>query len=185
MNKTSVLHCRIDTDLKRWFDEQAIKLNLSNTDYLRQIITNLKEGKLIDSTNQKEFREDKKLELQITKTNWTVQKYKSEIVKNIAETKFKQALVNEYKNKSKHLPKKILAIKDKLEENDYDKNPVRHDGFMCIDCGRIFTCQMKDRMAVANTSDFYVKHIEVEHKRKLFIEEQAALLELAQEFSFL
>jgi len=185
MNKTSWIHCRFDADLKKWIDEQAIKLNLSNSDYLRQIITNLKENKLVSSANSKELREDKKLELQIDKTKWYIEKSKSEIVKNIAETKFKRVLVNEYERKTEKLPQKILELKVKLDKNDYDKNPVRYDGLMCVDCGRIFTCKMNDRMAVANTSDFYVKHVEQTHKRKLFIEENSELIELNQKFTYL
>lgn len=183
--KKSLIQSRLNSDLKKWFDEQAIAKNLSNADYLREIITNLKTGKLVDSVNNKETREDKKLELQVDKTNWYIEKAKSEIVKNIAETKFKRALVDKYEQENTKLPKKMLELKTKLDKDDYDKNPVRVDGLMCVECGRIFNCQMNDRMAVANTCDFYVKHMESLHKRKLFIEETSSLLELNQNFNYL
>jgi len=44
---------------------------------------------------------------------------------------------------------------------------------------------MNDKMAVANTSDFYANHVRQIHKRKLLIEENSELLELNQKFTYL
>jgi len=183
LKKTSKINCRIDNDLKKWFDDYAIAKGLSHADCLREIIVNLKTGKLVDSVNNKETREDKKLELQVDKTKWNILKMKSEIIRNGADTDFKRALVDQYRNKNKALPEKIQKMDMKLMENSYDKNPIRDDGIMCIECGNIFTCDMQNQKDVSEVIQIYMNHIFDKHRDKLLIEEEVRLFEATEKFS--
>lgn len=179
----SDIHYKINTDLKTWLENQAIQSGLSATDFLIKVIKDLKTGRLIDANTSKESRESAKLEIMKESNVWRIKKIKSDIIRNGAETNFKRALVEEYRNKNRKLPQNILKIENKLIEDSHSKNPIVRDGLMCIDCGIIFVCDFDNKEDVSKTSELYMNHVFSKHRKELEPEEEIRLIEIKEKFS--
>lgn len=169
-----------DETLTFFINELATKYNSKNEMFL-DIFTKIQTKEIIlGEPSIKEKQEVQKLENY--KVDNTVKKAK--ILNLQADTEMKKEMSITMRSRlGNHAPtKKLIELEQKIEKNNYSKNPIHREGLMCIECGHIFVCTMDSLQDRQKCREVYADHIISKHKRlKLQIEEEVKLNEFVLE----